>query len=873
MALERIGLGGIFTFNESQAVRATGRARDALGRFIRKSDLIAPSMRRMGAAVSQAAARIRQMGGQIGRGVGQIASGLRSAGVAALPLTFALGAGVLTAANFEQQMSAVGAITRGSAEDMQKLTSFAKKMGIESVFSAQAAGEAMEFMARSGATTDQVIGGLPGVLNAAAAEGLGLAEAADIVAQSTKIMGRTWEQAGNTADILVRASQSANTNVQQLGEAMRFGGLAARTAGLDMSETVGILAALADSGLSASTGGTALSNALKKLASPSREAKKLMSDFNIEMTRTAGGGVDLVNISQQLSDAMSDIQDPLEKTRIAAEIFGVRGGRAFAALAAAGEESTDSLIRSLTIQGGVEGAAAEAAERRLDNLKGQVTLLMSSIAAAAIEFFGPLLKPLKEAVQGITKALNQVVFGVQAMIEAGDDAEKRFEALTKITEKSGEGVANVILGITDAIKGLQEAFAFVKDTVISIKDQFADTFGGGSTRTIVKFGILFGIAAAAIAPLLIALGGIVFIISVVIVPIIQGLAAVISAVFFPVIIVLGVLALAFVLIRNEGESVGETLSRVWDIVKAKAIAVWTDGILPLWRGIKSTLIPIFEMLAPLWDDIATSIRESIDQIVQQFSDATGDVSTDWFAVGEAIGVVLGGIVAAVAGTIRVAVAIIGFLINAIVGIGIALVENVAEVFDTVVEAGGDVFDAFKMIFSGDIKNGLKKLGLAVLEFVLIPIKLVLRAIIQLSDAFGAEIVPDFVREFARAEGVPGAEISRGFAAVRGFQEPEAPPIVEPPTGARAELESLGRRVGARRAATTGAAAERTLEANVTLTNEQEVNVNAQLCVDGHEVAVAGERHRQEIGERSGFRATPFQRRVRIEQGAAPIVSG
>ncbi|MGW8177431.1 MAG: phage tail tape measure protein, partial [bacterium] len=248
-------------------------------------------------------------------------------------------------------------------------------------------------MARSGATTTEIVGGLRGVVDAAAAEGIELAQASDIVAQATRIMGREWGQASNTADILVRVSQRSNTNVLQLGEALRYGGQAAREAGLDLEETAGILGRLADSGLRGSVGGTALQNAMNKLARPTARARQYMQQLGISMTRTAGGGVDIVNISQQLSTALEDVHDPLQRMAITSEIFGIRGRRAFSALAAAGEESVDSLISDLRRASEGAGAAADAAQRRLDNFQGAMTLFMSSLEGVAIAIFGPILEP------------------------------------------------------------------------------------------------------------------------------------------------------------------------------------------------------------------------------------------------------------------------------------------------------------------------------------------------------------------------------------------------------------------------------------------------------------------------------------------------
>lgn len=193
MSLERVGLGAVVTMDSSQLVASSARARDAMGRFVQGANQAPPAMGRVGRSVSQVSQQMSNAARQIAQGAGQLGQGVRNAAMAMLPLTLGLVGAASQAASFEQQMSAVGAVNQSSAADMLRMSNEAKRMGATTVFTATEAGQAMEFMGRAGANVDQIIGGLAGVMNAAAADGIDLSAATDVIAQTTNIMGREWE--------------------------------------------------------------------------------------------------------------------------------------------------------------------------------------------------------------------------------------------------------------------------------------------------------------------------------------------------------------------------------------------------------------------------------------------------------------------------------------------------------------------------------------------------------------------------------------------------------------------------------------------------------------------------------------------------------
>lgn len=894
MALERIGLGGILTFDSTQAVRGMGAARDALGRFVAQGNTVPGVLTRASASVQRLGQQMATLARGVGSGLNNMSTGIRNAGLAMLPLTAGMAAGMGAVVSFERQMDAVGAVSLATDEDMNQLQATARRLGATTVFTATQAGEGMELMGRAGANTTQIMGGITGVLNAASAESIDLATSADLVAQATNIMGRTWEQASNTADILALASARTNTSMVGLGEGLSYGGLAARTAGMDMEQTIAILGVLADAGLRGSTGGTSLQNALMSLSNPTDRATARLEEWGITMSTTASGGMDLVAIVDQISQHMEGVGTAQERLAIATDIFGIRGGRAYAALAFAGEERTRSLEAELRAQGQLaegEGAAADMSRRRLSNLAGAWTLFTSAMEGAFLAVFLPMMAPLADALNAVNDIIGKLSNGVNAMIDAGTDAEARWEAMTGIVEEGGGTMLQIVMGITDAMGDMQAIFTYVTETIQWMGEQMGLSMGGDTLRLITRMAVMFVVVGGAIAPVLLAVGGMAFLISGMI-PLVTGLGEVIVAIAGaaggPLLWAIGAAALAFAVFREDGESVTDTLARGWRYLTAVAKTVWEEALQPLYEGMMSSIIPAFSEAGVVFDTVVVLLRSALGDIAGAFGSAGSDITVTWADVGRFIGdvivfaaQVIAAAIIVVVGTFRVLAAILVPIIHFVVTLGQAMINNVAQSFMVAWESINLVIDGFQDIFSGNIMSGIRRIGEAIFNFMVEPLRSVIRQIIGIADALGAaDLVPAGVREFSRANGstvgVFGNAAGGGMMDALGMNVMEAEVNAgrATPSAAEQEMDGLGRRVGERRAAQRareGAAPEVALEATVEVENA--VEVNNRVCMDGAEVARATGRHQEEIGERAGFRQTPWDRRLRVEQGAQRVGGG
>jgi len=984
MALERVGLGGVLTFDGTQAVRGTGQARDAFDRLARTVTPLPSLMTRISSAAAQTAQRMMSSAQSIGRGVTSLAGAAQRAGMAMMPLTAAVGVGVHQAVSFETQMDGVNAILTASEADLSRLTNEARRMGIISVFSATQAGEAMELMARSGANVDEIMGGLQGVMQAAAAESIDLASATDVVAQTTRILGRSWDQAANTADILVRTSQRTNTNVLALGESIRYGGQQAHAAGLDLEQTAAILGVFADAGQRGSVGGTAMTNALIKMANPTARARQLMQQYNIQLYENADGSVDFIRTMEGVGDAMSRIHSRMDRVNITTELFGIRGARAEAAIEAAGRGRTSALVEQMRRASDGIGASAEAASRRLSNVHGRMILLLSSMEGVAITLFTPILGPLAEAILATSNYLNNILTAVNAIYTAGDDVEARYNALTTaLTIGGGEIVTSVALGAVDAIHDLVNAFNAARTAINNFMSSISGGLGPDVFRWLTRVGILMTLMAAAMGPVLIAVGSLVLLIASIGTGVIEGVGAILGAVFVPLLIAVGILVGLFFAIRREGETTGQTLARIWSVVREAALRVWYEGIMPFYEGFRSTFLPIFEELRVIWGEVTTTMRTTLGSLAAQFQSFGGKSTISWRQLGQAAAMVIGAILRGILWFANTVIpiwgAVMGFLIRYVGGtvtniqnmfhrfvstsqaVGSAMAQIwlavshwfkttfgdtistvvgyfnlfrdmvtmvvdvvgnwiemafkrvqsvVASVVSTIMEywnAGmgyvqmftsnvmsailyyfnpvlefiGRIREAMTSLWNSSVISGLRTIGQAILDLLLEPIKAVIRGVVNLVDALGGDnMIDQRIRSWAEAATpairTPGAGGGRGpnsdltDALFGNGQVQTRHAQAARPSAARQEQQRLGRQVAERAAAARRRGnAPGNVTADVTLDQNQQIDVNNEVCVDGRNLNVASQRHQTEIGERSGFRTTPWQRRQRAEHGAAP----
>ena len=829
MALERIGLGAILDMNSSRFVRGTKQARDELGRFV---------------ATGQ---RMKNVTAGISSGFNKIGGGLRNLGFGLAPMGLAIGGAAMKAATFEKQLDAVGAVSRANSEDMARLGKKAKEMGASTVFTATQAGEAMEYMARAGAKPTQIIEGLAGVVNAAAADSMELGSAADIVAQVVKGMGMEWGKAGHIADVLALASASANTNISGLGESFRYGVGQARAIGISLEQTTAIFSRLADAGLKGSLAGTAFTNMINKLSKPTAKAKTIMKKWNISLVNADGSMRKIYDITQDFTNQMEKIPNRAKRAQIASEVFGIRGARAFNALAAAGADSVRELEQQLDKASEGEGAAAIMAKRRLDNFLGSIVLLKSALEGLSIELFGPLMSTFKDTTTDITGGIQNVVRSMQDLNSAFSDGVITRDEQLAIEKQYGKTAVQIALGLRDTIDSVKNAWGRVSGAIKSAATWLNESLGGEGVRKLTKIATILAIVAGAVAPLLLSL----FMVKLVVgglISIFSGLVGVIT----PILIPIGIALLMLQGLRKENESLLDTAIRVFGEIKTWVMDVWQNALKPLITGIAEGFLPIIGVLGQVWADIFGEIKNVVVEFFGIFFDSTDYMETNWREIGQVIGAVLATIVETVAKVAGVIIKTIVFAIR------------------LVLQTARNVGEAFGALFSGDILGGLKRLGLALLDYILLPIRTIINAVTELAKAMGAEdLIPKSVQKFAE-KGFTGLMLPK---TPIGGRLKRVPPAVRP-EGAGKRPETMTAASAAALAAEMAAkgkaaGAAPTIKTQVDLTDKRTLDIKNSMCVNGEDLTVATGRHKQELSDRAGFKSTPWQRRVILEHGAIP----
>lgn len=325
-----------------------------------------------------------------------------------LGVGFSLGAAVSTLASFSQEMSTVRAITGATEDQFQALREEAKRLGAETRFSATQAAEGMTFLARAGFDTSQVLASIDDTLRLAQAGALDLGSAADIASNILTGFRMNAEEAGRVVDVLAFAANRSNTNVQQLGDGMKFVAPVAAGLRVSLEEATAAVGALSDAGLQGSIAGTGLRRVLSELESPSARTTRILRELGVTTDQVRVSQVGLTNALQVLRDAGVD-------TALALEIFGDRGGPAFEVLSESipkVREMTDALRES-------EGFARQVAETMDDNLNGALLSVRSAVEALIIAF-GDLgaESVLTQAFRGLATAIRFVANNLDDLLQA-----------------------------------------------------------------------------------------------------------------------------------------------------------------------------------------------------------------------------------------------------------------------------------------------------------------------------------------------------------------------------------------------------------------------------------------------------------------------
>lgn len=575
---------------------------DALQREIIETEEELKRLQEQAATTSTSLAKIDE----VGQKMESVGNSIAGAGKSMMPLTLAIGgvgtAAVKTAADFDAGMSQVAAISGATGDDLEALRDKAREMGSKTKFSASEAASAMEYMAMAGWKTGDMLGGIEGIMNLAAASGEDLATTSDIVTDALTAFGLSAEDSGHFADILAAASSNANTNVSMMGETFKYCAPIAGALGFSAEDTAEAIGLMANAGIKSTQAGTALRTIMNNLTGEVKISGKAIGDVTIATTNADGSMRDLSDILADCRTAFSGLSES-EKAQAAETLVGKNAMSGFLALMNAAPEDIDKLSNAID---NCDGTAESMAATMQDNLAGQLTILKSQLEELAISF-GEILMP----------AIRSIVSHIQGFIDKlnGMDESQKKAIITIGLVVAAIGPLLVIIGTVISKIGVAMQ-GFVKLAGAFNKIKAAASAGTG----------IFGKLGAAI-------GGV-------------------SAPVLAVVAVIAVLVAAFVHLWNTNEGFREAILGTWEKIKT-TVSNFVEGIRErlaalgisfsdiaetikaIWNGLCAVLAPIFEgafnAIANVLQTVLGVITGILDVFIGLF---TGNWEQVWTGVKE-----------------------------------------------------------------------------------------------------------------------------------------------------------------------------------------------------------------------------------------------
>ena len=463
--------------------------------------------------------------GGIEGALGSIGAAATTAGAAltlgvTTPLVGMATAAVNTGMEFDSQMSRVQAISGATEEEFGRLRESAIQMGADSVFGATDAAQALEYMAMAGWKTDQMIQGLPGIMNLAAASGESLGSVSDIVTDALTAFGLTAADSAHFADVLAAASSNSNTNVGMMGETFKYVAPLAGSLGFTVEDTAVAIGLMANSGIKAGQAGTALRAALSSMANPSKTAATAMDAIGLSFTKANGEMKSLDELMGDMRTTFGALTEA-EQVQNAAAIFGQEAMSGMLAIINASEEDYNKLTKAID---GSSGATERMSAQMLDNLAGDMEGFSGAIESVSLSLSDFLTPMIRDAVQfatglvdkfnGLDTATKNNIFSIGGMAAAAGPllaaggkiltvlsgvnplmlgfgaaaslAYTHSETLQGIVASLGEGVSAFMASLSSGA-GIAESFkagltaAFGEDVTATVMGAIASIQGAIST--------------------------------------------------------------------------------------------------------------------------------------------------------------------------------------------------------------------------------------------------------------------------------------------------------------------------------------------------------------------------------------------------------
>lgn len=608
--------------------------------------------------------------GLTAKAVGSVSAGLSAGAIASVKF----------GSNFEAAMSGVAAtmgmtsteINNGSA-DYERLKQAAKDAGATTKFSASQAAEALNYMALAGYDVDESIATLPTVLNLAAAGGMDLATASDMVTDSMSALGDMAGTADSFVDKMAKTSQKSNTSVAQLGEAiLTVGGTAKSMAG-GVDEMNTVLGILADNGIKSAEGGTALRNMILSLSAPTDTASAKMEELGLSVFDAEDKMRPMNDVFNDLNDILSTMTEG-EQTQVLNTIFNKVDLKSVNALLANSGERFDELSGYIA---NCDGAAANMADTMNNNLQGSVTILQSALEGLGIAVYEQMEEPLKEAVKvgngyidelstalkengsdGLVSALGQILADIA--LRAAEFAPQLIELAVQLIKELAQGIIDNLPELMDAAGKIADAILDGIGDLCPALDPVIDAIKTLADNMDILTPIVVSLTAAFVA----------WKIAISIVELINGVKAAMEGLtlaekaaelaqkllnatmlanpFVLIVTLIAGLVAAFIYFWNTSESFREFWIGLWENIKEAAsnaldavVTFFTETIPNFIQSIVDWFNELPERLTEwgenVYETVTTAVQNTIESAVQFFSELPNKIA---YCLGFCIGKII-----------------------------------------------------------------------------------------------------------------------------------------------------------------------------------------------------------------------------------------
>ncbi|MBQ1569494.1 MAG: phage tail tape measure protein [Clostridiales bacterium] len=696
------------------------------------------------------------------------------------PIVAGFAAAVKTTGDFDAAMSKVQAVSGATASDMVILRDKAKEMGETTKFSASESAEALNYMAMAGWKTDQMLGGLEGIMNLAAASGEELGTTSDIVTDALTAFGYKAEQAGRFADILAAASSNSNTNVAMLGESFKYAANPAGALGYSAEDVAVALGLMANAGVKADMAGTSLRNMFQRMAKPTKESAQAMERLGLELYDGEGEMFTFREIMEQLRSGFVNIKMPLDEYD--AQVEALDNDLAAGTLT---QKKYDAALEELNKQAfGAEGAEKARAAAMLGGSRAMSGLL--AIANASAADYEKLTSAIDNSSQAFAKLADGSVVPLNEALASGQEIVEQYEGSA---QAMAETMLNNLPGQITLLKSQLEALAIsfgellmpTVRKVVSAVQEFMDKLNAmddAQREQIIKIAAV----VAAIGPALLVVGKVVSAIVTIVsaggqlisfiggvITKLGGLQAIMTVITGPIGIVIaaiGALTAAFVYFYNTNEEFRNKVNEVFGQVK-EFIGAFIEQVKAWFQEFLAFCQPIFEQFQVL----GTALGEFFQALIP------------------VIMAVITQITAAVSAFVAQHQAEIGFILTFIKEEVTAAFDIVRTYIKTVLDVVTNVVRAFTSVLKGDwsgalnylkaatdsAKNGIVSIFKRLVEMV----RNIFSDLIGRMRQWGSDMIDNLVQGIKdKISAVTGAisGIASTIASYLHFSEPDVGPL-------------------------------------------------------------------------------------------------